>query len=84
MKTCEGGIDVVVVVEILVPRAYWRVALASGSTLSGSVVRTLRGGEGFPKTFCLVALSQYLRLLFAKRIQRGRVEEIGMAFSRGV
>ncbi len=34
-----------------------RVSLASASTLSGSVVRTLRGGEGLPKMFCLVTLS---------------------------
>ncbi len=33
------------------------VTLACARTLSGSVVRTLRGGEGFPKIFCLVAPS---------------------------
>ncbi len=37
--------------------AYLRVAIASASTLSGSGVRTLRDGEGFPKMFCLVATS---------------------------
>ncbi len=47
----------VVVLEASVPRVYPRVALASASTLSGSVVRALRGGEGFPKMFCLVASS---------------------------
>ncbi len=33
------------------------VTLASASTLSGSAVRTLVGGEGLPKMFCLVATS---------------------------
>ncbi len=35
----------VVVVEASAPKVYPRVTLASASTLSGSVVRTLRGGE---------------------------------------
>ncbi len=48
---------VAVVVEASAPKVYPRVALASASTLSGSVVRTLRGGEGLPKIFCLVASS---------------------------
>ncbi len=34
-----------------------RVTLASASTLSGSVVRTLRGGEGLSNMLCLVASS---------------------------
>ncbi len=42
------------VVEASAPKAYPRVALASASTLSGSVVRTLKGVEGLPKVFCLV------------------------------
>ncbi len=54
-----GGVVVVVigVVEASVPKVYPRVTLASSSTLSGSVVRTLRSGEGLPKIFCLVASS---------------------------
>ncbi len=36
---------VVVVVEASAPKVYPRVTLASANTLSGSVVRTLRGGE---------------------------------------
>ncbi len=56
------------------PRAYWRVTLASVSTLSGLVVRTLRSGKGHPKN----VLSRYIRpgavfdylwLLFAKGTQ---------------
>ncbi len=47
----------VVVVEASAPKVYPRVTLASASTLSGSVVRTLRGGEGLPKIFCLVVSS---------------------------
>ncbi len=46
-----------VVVGASAPRTYWRVALARASTLSASVVRTLRGGERLQKVFCLVALS---------------------------
>ncbi len=34
------------------PKVYPRVTLASASTLSGSVVRALRGGEGLPNMFC--------------------------------
>ncbi len=39
-------VAVVVVVEASAPKIYPRVTLASASTLSGSVVRTWRGGEG--------------------------------------
>ncbi len=58
--------------------AYWRVTLASVSTLSALVVRTLRSGKGHPKN----VLSRYIRpgaspqsvfdclwLLFAKGTQ---------------
>ncbi len=48
---------IVVAVGTSVPKVYPRVTLASASTLSGSVVRTLRGGEGFPNVFCVVASS---------------------------
>ncbi len=48
---------VIVVVEASAPKVYLRVTLASASILSGSVVRALRGGEGLPKIFCLVASS---------------------------
>ncbi len=37
------------------------MALASASTLTGSVIRTLMGREGFPKILCLVASSLGLR-----------------------
>ncbi len=47
-------VAVVVFVETSVPKAYPRVALASASTLSGSVLRTLRGGEILPKMFSLI------------------------------
>ncbi len=50
-------VAVVVVVEAKAPKVYPRVTLASASTLSGSVVRTLRGGEGLTNMFCLVASS---------------------------
>ncbi len=46
-----------VVVEASAPKVYPKVTLASASTLSGSVVRTLRGGEGLPNMVCLVASS---------------------------
>ncbi len=46
---------VVVVFEASVPKVYPRVTLASASTLSGLVLRTLRGGEGLPNMCCLVA-----------------------------
>ncbi len=42
----EQGLPVgIAVVEASAPKAYPRVTLASASTLSGSVVRTLRGEE---------------------------------------
>ncbi len=47
----------VVVVELSAPKVYPNVTLSRASTLSGSVVRALRGGEGLPKMFCLVASS---------------------------
>ncbi len=64
----------VVVIEASAPKAHPRVTLASASTLSGSVLRTLRGGEGLPNMFCLVA----------KGTQGvcGRVEEIGVGFQQ--
>ncbi len=43
------AIVVVVFVAATVPKAYPRVALASASTLSCSLVRTLRGGEDFQR-----------------------------------
>ncbi len=52
---------VAVVVEASAPTVYTRVALASASTLSEPVVRTLRGGEGLPKTFCLALLLSLFR-----------------------
>ncbi len=58
--TAAGIVVVVVgggVVEASAPKAYPRVTLTSASTLSGSVVRTLRGGEGLPNMFYLVASS---------------------------
>ncbi len=51
------NVAVGVVVEASTPTAYWRVVLVSASTLSRSVVRTLRGEEGLPKMVCLVASS---------------------------
>ncbi len=48
---------VVVILEASAPKVYPRVTLASASTLSGSVVRTLSGGDGLSKIFCLVASS---------------------------
>ncbi len=51
------SVVVVVIVEASAPKVYPRVTLASASTLSGSVVNTLRGGEGLPNMFCLVASS---------------------------
>ncbi len=50
-------VGVVVVVEASASKVYPRVTLAGASNLSGWVVRTLRGGEGLPKMFCLVASS---------------------------
>ncbi len=52
-----GGLVAVIVVEASEPKLYPRVTLPSASTLSGSVVRTLRGGEGLPNMFCPVASS---------------------------
>ncbi len=41
-----GVVVVIVVVGSSASKAYPKVALASASTLSGSVARTLKGGEG--------------------------------------
>ncbi len=46
-----------VAAEASAPKAYPRVALASASILSVSVIRALRGGEGLSKMFCLVVSS---------------------------
>ncbi len=46
-----------VVVEASAPKVYPRVTLASGNTLSESVVRTSRGGEGVLNMFCLIVSS---------------------------
>ncbi len=51
------AVVVVVLVEASAPKVYLRVTLAGASILSGSVVRALRGGEGLPTMFCLVASS---------------------------
>ncbi len=51
------SVIVAVVVEASVPKVYPMVTLASARTLSGSVVRALRGGEGLSKMFYLVASS---------------------------
>ncbi len=48
MPLRAAAVVVVVVVEASAPKVYPRVTLVSASTLSGSVVRTLRGGEGLP------------------------------------
>ncbi len=53
-----AGFDILVIfVEASAPKVYPRVTLASARTISESVVRTLRGGEGHPNMFCLVASS---------------------------
>ncbi len=61
-QSCRVGIAVAVVVVVVVveasaPKVYPRVTVASANTLSGSVVRSLRGREGLPKMFCPVASS---------------------------
>ncbi len=53
----KAAVVVVVNVEASAPKVYPRVTLASASTLSSSVERTLRGGEGLPNMSCLVASS---------------------------
>ncbi len=49
------GVVVVVVVEASGPKVYSIATLVSANALSGSVIRTLWGGEGVPNMFCLVA-----------------------------
>ncbi len=53
----DAAVDVVVVVEASAPKTYPRVALANANTLSGSVIRTSRDGEGLLKMLYLVASS---------------------------
>ncbi len=62
--------SIVAVFDASAPKAYPKVALASTSTLSGSVVRTKRRGEGFPKMFCLVA-SSLRHLICQSSLQKG-------------
>ncbi len=74
----------VVVVDASAPKVYPRVTLASTSTLSGSVVRTVRGGEGMRhlRSLCSVACGSDLQ-----RGHRGSVEgsrRLALAFSNGV
>ncbi len=57
----------VVVAEASAPKTYPRVTLASARTLSGSVVKTLRDGEGLPnmlRIFTVEAPKCHPRLLF--------------------
>ncbi len=76
---CEVAVGVgviVVIVEASAPKVYRRVTLASASTLSGSVVRTLRGGEGLPNVFSLVAsslghLCRQCSIVCGSSLQRG-------------
>ncbi len=71
------------------PKAYLRVALAKASTLSEPVVKTLKGGEGLPKMFCLV-VSDLGHLRGQRSITHGSslqcacggVEEIGVGFQQ--
>ncbi len=79
---------VFVVVEASTPKIYPKVTLGRARTLSGSVLRTLRGGERLPQIFCLVASSLgHLRSrssnAFAKGAQGvcGEVEEICVQWS---
>ncbi len=81
----EGHVAAVAitVVEASAPRDYWRVALGTASTLSGSVLRRLRRGEGLPNKFSLVVSN--LGYLHSQRLiacgsslergQSGSVEE---------
>ncbi len=68
----------VVVVEASALKVYPRVTLARASTFSGSVVRTLRGEEGLPKMFCLVAsnlghLRSKCSIVCGSSLQRGHM-----------
>ncbi len=67
---------VVVVVEASAPKVYPRVTLASASTLSGSVVRTLSGEEGLQNMFCLIEsslghLRRQCSIVCGSSLQRG-------------
>ncbi len=82
---------VVFIVEASASKAYPRVALVIASTLSGSVVITLSGGEGLPNLFSLIESSLgHLRsqcwIVLGSSLQRGHsgsvegIEEIGVGF----
>ncbi len=79
---CRPWNGIVAAAEASAPKVYPTVILASASTLSGSVVRILRGGEWLPKDFEPWAPPQpvfdCLRLLFTNGTQEvcGGVEEI--------
>ncbi len=95
-----GGLSVSVVVVVVVVEAsalkvYPRVTLARASTPSGSVVRTLRSGEGLPNMFRLVASSLgHLRsqcsIVCGSSVQRGHrgpaegSRRLAEVFSNGV
>ncbi len=76
-----GGVVVVDDVEASAPKVYPRVTLRA----PGSVVRTLRGGEGLTRMFCLVASSlRHLRSQCSivcgsslQRVHRGSAEGSG-------
>ncbi len=79
----------VVVADASAPKVYPRVTLASASTLSGSVIRTLRYAEGLPKVFCIVAsslghLPSRCSIVCDSSLQRGHggVEEICVGFQQ--
>ncbi len=79
--TCGASVvAVVVAVEALAPKAYPRVALASASALSVSVIRALRVGEGGGGTS---------KDVLSRRIMPGASPQpvfdcLGLLFTKGV
>ncbi len=61
----------IVIVETSAPKTCPRVALVSDRTISGSVVRTLRGGEGF----------QQRSVIGSKARKKDRISSFGNGFA---
>ncbi len=78
----HNAVVIVVFTEASAAKVYLSLTLANTSTLSGSVVRSLRGGEGLSKMFCPVE-SNLEHLLSQCSIVYGKEDTGGLLRVRG-
>ncbi len=71
---CE--VVAVVVVDVSAPKVFPMVTIANASTLSGSVVRSSRGGQGLPNMFCVGVGVQPWRVAGSQGRKESRVRSV--------